>query len=155
MVKKNQQRSFGFKLTLSKYCSGTEKHKVYALSLYQARARLHSPTWFITTVNSIWEHTHTRNPWHLFFYLRPSAAWMKTKLFEECFKHYPSVLTHPSTRSNKTELRLHQKTDHWPKLTLPPFLLPSLQCSPATCIVVASTVKNQEHIPLDKVDKFF
>lgn len=35
--------SFGFKLRVSKYCSGTEKHKGYALSLYQARARPHSP----------------------------------------------------------------------------------------------------------------
>lgn len=153
VVKKKKTSTFGFELMLSKYCSGTEKHKVYTLSLYQASARLHSPTWFITTVNSICEHTHTHNPWHLFFYLRPSAAWMKIKLFEECFNHYPSVLKH--TRSNKTELCPHQKTDNWHKLTLPPFLLPSLECSPTTCIIVASTVKNQEHIPLDKVDKFF
>lgn len=84
------------------------------LSLYQGRARLHSPTWFITTVNSICEHRHTHNPWHL-FYWRPSAAWMKIKLFEECFKHYPSVLTHKISRRKKT--CLCQKTDHWHKLT--------------------------------------
>lgn len=91
-----KKSSFGFKFTLSKYCSGTEKHKVYALSLSS------KGQWFITTVNSICEHTHTHNPWHL-FYWRPSAAWMKINLFEECFKHYPSVLTHKNTRSKKTE----------------------------------------------------
>lgn len=137
-----KKSSFGFKLMLSKYCSGREKHKVCALSLYQARARLHSPTWFITTVNSMCEPTHTHNPWHLLFYWRPSAAWMKIKLFEECFKHYPSVLTQKNKRSKKTGLCLCQKTDHWHKLTLPPFLLLSLQCFPMTCIIVACTVKN-------------
>lgn len=53
--------SFGFKLRLSNYCSGTEKHKVYALSLYQARASLHSPHGLsqqLTAFVSIHIHIH-------------------------------------------------------------------------------------------------